>query len=1179
MAKLEELRPGVWVSGLVPDGRVEVVAVTWHGDDALEVIYRRPDAAVDSRLLSRSDEPRMSVSSEDRKWSLDADGELFKLLSEARRIQLAHLFDPYVAVEAADIEPLPHQIEAVYEEMLPRQPLRFLLADDPGAGKTIMSGLYIRELAIRGDADRVLIVAPGSLVEQWQDELWRRFQLPFDILSRDMIESARTGNPFVERNLLIARVDQLARNDDLQVKLRASEWDLVVVDEAHKMAARYYGSKLEKTKRYQVGEQLRGITRHFLLLTATPHNGKAEDFHQFLALLDPDRFTGRLRDGEVPDTSDLMRRYAKEGLLTFDGRPLFPERIARSVKYDLSPMELGLYDAVTHYVREEMDKAKAIEEGGDRRRGLVVGFALTALQRRLASSPEAIYRSLQRRRERLQKRLSELEAIADGTAPVRIAVPKGLTEADLEDFDFDDYEDTELEELEDEAIDQATAAATIPELRDEITKLATLEKLAAAVRASGADKKWEELSSILQSEEMTAPDGSKRKLIVFTEHRDTLHYLERRIRSLLGRADAVRVIHGGLRRADRRRIQDEFIHNPDVQVLVATDAAGEGVNLQRANLMVNYDLPWNPNRIEQRFGRIHRIGQKEVCHLWNLVAHNTREGAVFERLLDKIEEQRKALGDQVYDVLGDSFIDRSLRELLIEAIRYGDDPEVKARQMRVIDEEIGKRMEEVVSERALAVDVLAKTRVDEIRDMMERAKTRKLQPGFIRAFFLDAFRLLGGRITEREAGRFEITRVPAEVRSLEREAKVGAPLQAVYERVTFDKELVTVEGKPRAELLSPGHPLLTAVIDTVLERYGALLQQGSVLVDPDDPSETPRAVVYLEHTVKDGRPGEEGGRRTVSRRFQFVEIPAGGEPRDAGYAPYLDYRPASEEEKALAASALGGGWVDTALSAEARSYAIAHLAGPHYEEVKRLTAERVAKVREAVRQRLTTEIQYWDRRANEAKQKELQGKKPKGGFSSGHARRIADELAARLERRMRELDLELDLSNQPPSVVGGAVVVPEGLVRRLRGEPTPAAHAKEVEEVDRRAVAAVLAVERLLGRQPKAMPHENPGYDIESRDPETGDLYFIEVKGRIEGSDTVTVKARQVRQALNTPDRFILAVVVVPKDEAAEPTVRYVRRPFEGTELPFAAVSVTLSLRQLLDASFDPRFSSQERVH
>ncbi|MEX1093409.1 MAG: helicase-related protein [Acidimicrobiia bacterium] len=1172
MATLEDLKPESVVEGLVVGRSVTIVATTWHGTDTMEVVYRTAEGAVDNRLLSRSDEARLAIATEERHWTLDADGELFKLASEARRIELAHLFDPYVAVESANIDPLPHQIEAVYEQMLPRQPLRFLLADDPGAGKTIMSGLYIRELAIRGDAERVLVVAPGSLVEQWQDELWQRFQLPFEILSRDMVENARTGNPFVERNFLIARVDQIARNEDLQVKLRASEWDLVVVDEAHKMAARYFGSKLEKTKRYQVGEQLRGITRNLLLLTATPHNGKEEDFQQFLALLDPDRFAGRLRDGRAPDASDLMRRYVKENLLTFEGRPLFTERIARSVKYDLSPMEDGLYKAVTHYVRKEMDKAKAIEEGGDRRRGLVVGFALTALQRRLASSPEAIYRSVQRRKERLQKRLMELEAILDGSARVSVGSPKGLSEADLEDFDFDDYDDVELEQLEDEAIDQATAAATVPELRAEIAKLATLEKLAAEVRASGTDKKWEELSSILQSDAMNAPDGTKRKIIIFTEHRDTLHYLERRIRGLLGRPEAICVIHGGLRRADRRRTQDAFITNPDVQVLVATDAAGEGVNLQRANLMVNYDLPWNPNRIEQRFGRIHRIGQQQVCHLWNMVAHNTREGAVFERLLDKIEEQRKALGDQVYDVLGDSFIDRSLRELLIEAIRYGDDPEVRARQMRIIDEGIGKRLEDVVAERALAVDILGKARVGEIRDMMERAKARKLQPGFIRAFFLDAFRLLGGRITEREGGRYEITRVPSAVRSAEREAKVGSPLQSVYERVTFEKELVTIDGKPPAELLSPGHPLLTAVIDTIDDRHGALLQRGTVFVDPDDPTEIPRALVYLEHAVKDGQPGEDGGRRTVSRRYQFVEIPHGTDPIDAGYAPYLDYQPANDEQRSLLTNTLEADWITTALSTTARSHAIENLAGPHIQEVRRITEDRVARVRAAVTDRLTSEINYWDARAADAKAKEHQGKKPKGGFTSGHARNIADDLQSRLERRNRQLDQELDLSNQPPTVVGGAIVIPQGLLDRLTGERTqpPHTYAKDVEEVDQRAVAAVLAAERALKREPQEMPHHNPGYDIESRDPATGDLYFIEVKGRIEGSDTVTVKARQVRQAQNTPDRFILALVSVPEDRDADPTVRYLLRPFPDTELPFAAVSINLSLPKLLAAAVEP---------
>ncbi|HED65256.1 MAG TPA: DUF3883 domain-containing protein [Planctomycetes bacterium] len=1174
MGKLEDLAPGSQVDGVVSGQPVTVVAVDWHGPDTVAIVFRTPDGRVDERLVSRTDEEQLSVRSATEPLPLDADGDLFKLASEARRIELAHLFDPYLAVDTADIDPLPHQIEAVYEKLLPRSPLRFLLADDPGAGKTIMSGLYIRELTIRGDARRVLVVAPGSLVEQWQDELWQRFRLPFDILSRDMVESARTGNPFTERNFLIARIDQLARNEDLQAKLENSTWDLVIVDEAHKMAARRFGAKLYKTKRYQVGELLRGLTRNLLLLTATPHNGKEEDFQQFLALLDPDRFGGRVPIS-TDDLSDVMRRYVKEKLLTFDGRPLFPERIAQSVKYRLSEREKALYELVSRYVREEMDKAKAIEEGGDRSRALVVGFALTALQRRLASSPEAIYRSLIRRRDRLRERLRELEAIIDRTAPIVAPPPGSLSGVDFDDFDFDDFEDTELEELEDEAIDEATAAATIPELRAEIDRLGELIDLADAVRSSGADRKWQELAAILQSEAMVDDEGRRRKLIVFTEYRDTLHYLETRIRSLLGRPGAVVAIHGGLNREARRRAQTAFVKDPTVEVLVATDAAGEGVNLQRANLMVNYDLPWNPNRIEQRFGRIHRIGQTEVCHLWNLVAVDTREGAVFERLLDKIEEQRKALGDQVYDVLGDSFIETSLRQLLVEAIRYGHDPEVKARQERVIDEDIGKRLREVVEERALAVDLLGAGKVAEIRDRMERAKARKLQPGFIEAFFLDAFRRLGGRIVEREAGRFEITRVPSAVRSRDLTARMAGPIHDRYERVTFETELITVDGKPPADLLAPGHPLLDAVVELIGERHGTLLRRGAVLVDPDDPSEDLRVLVYLEHSIEDGRPGVDGGRRVVSRRFQFVEVRPDGTANDAGDAPYLDYRPLTPEERNLVEEAIDPSWVTDAATRQARDHAIIHLATPHFEEVQAITRARVERVRKAVEEHLTAEIRYWDERAADAKERELHGKQPKGGFSSGHARAIADELEARLERRRRELDAELHLSSRPPVVVGAAVVVPQGLLARLTGEAGPSLHAGDVAEVDRRAVDAVLATERALGRQPVEMAHHNPGYDIESRDPETGDLFFIEVKGRLEGAETITVKARQVRQAQNTPDRFILALVVVPEDRQADPAVHYVLHPFQGAELPFAAVSITLSLPDLIAQSVDPGLSTR----
>src|ERR1019366_3522977 len=535
------------------------------------------------------------------------------------------------------VDPLPHQITAVYEAMLPRQPLRFLLADDPGAGKTIMAGLFIKELIARGDLQRCLVVCPGSLAEQWQDELYRRFQLSFEILTNEKLEAARTGNWFLENNLVIARLDKLSRNEDVQQKLQAPDfqWDLVVCDEAHKLSATVFGGEIKYTKRYRLGQKLSGLTRHLLLMTATPHNGKEADFQLFLALLDGDRFEGRFRDGvHQIDVSDVMRRMVKESLLKFDGTPLFPERIAYTVPYKLSDAEAQLYKEVTDYVREEFNRAEAL--ANDKRAG-TVGFALTILQRRLASSPEAIYQSLRRRSERLEKRLRELDLLQRGAAAEAIAAAAPALDAeDVE--DLEDAPDNEVQAVEEEILDQATAARTIDELKAEIATLGRLESLALAVRRSGKDRKWKELASLLgeiftpPTNATHAPDEDSaisastiprpkpsplQKLVVFTEHRDTLSYLEKNVTTLLGRAEAVVVIHGGMGREERMKAQESFKHDPEVKVLLATDAAGEGINLQRAHLMVNYDLPWNPNRIEQRFGRIHRIGQTEVCHLWN----------------------------------------------------------------------------------------------------------------------------------------------------------------------------------------------------------------------------------------------------------------------------------------------------------------------------------------------------------------------------------------------------------------------------------------------------------------------------------------------------------------------------------------------------------------------------------
>ncbi|MBU1696895.1 MAG: DEAD/DEAH box helicase, partial [Proteobacteria bacterium] len=629
MIRLEDLKPSAALRGLLPDCLVTVVNIQWYGSEALELTYKTPNGRVANELVYRSDEPRLDLVEQGRPWSFDGDGAMFRLVSEALRIHLAHLFDPVLAVHTSLVDPLPHQITAVYGEMLPRQPLRFLLADDPGAGKTIMAGLLIKELIARGDLQRCLIVCPGSLAEQWQDELYRRFALPFEILTNDKLEAARTGNWFLETNLIIARLDKLSRNEDVQQKLQAPDcqWDLIVCDEAHKMSATVFGNEAKYTKRYRLGQLLATLTRHFLLMTATPHNGKEIDFQLFMALLDGDRFEGRFRDGvHSADVSDLMRRMVKENLLKFDGTPLFPERIAYTVPYKLSAEEAGLYKAVTNYVREEFNRAEALENG---KRAGTIGFALTILQRRLASSPEAIHQSLRRRRERLESRLRELEVLQrdDRIEAILSSLLPFLDTEDIE--DIEDAPDNEIEITEGEILDQATAARSLKELKAEIETLKNLESLALKVRNCGTDTKWRQLASLLNEifttrftddsvAENVKPYGAgpipphkssvHQKLVIFTEHRDTLNYLETRITILLGRKSAVVVIHGAIGREDRLKIQEAFRHDPEVQVLLATDAAGEGINLQRAHLMVNYDLPWNPNRIEQRFGRIHRIG-------------------------------------------------------------------------------------------------------------------------------------------------------------------------------------------------------------------------------------------------------------------------------------------------------------------------------------------------------------------------------------------------------------------------------------------------------------------------------------------------------------------------------------------------------------------------------------------
>jgi SNF2 family DNA or RNA helicase len=1164
-----------------------VVEITWHGDAAVDLVYRRADGQLGSQLLYRHDEPNLALVQPRRTWRFEADGQLFRLIAEAYRIHLAHLFDPVLAVHTSIIEPLPHQITAVYGEMLTRQPLRYLLADDPGAGKTIMAGLLIKELIVRGDVRRCLICVPGNLAPQWQDELWFKFQNRFEIITRETIAASVSGNPFLEKELIIVRLDQLARDDDLKEKLRRSEWDLVIVDEAHKMSAHFWGGDLEETKRYKLGKLLGSIARHFLLMTATPHNGKEEDFQLFLALLDQDRFEGRFREGvhEV-DIADLMRRMVKEELRRFDGRPLFPERRAYTVSYPLSPAEAQLYDAVTGYVREEFNRAESL--GDDKRRG-TVGFALTILQRRLASSPEAIYQSLKRRRERLEKRLEEVKA-GQRQPPPRLPLlgggartpppagglpsPAGGIEgglpfpylSDEELADLDDALAEEVESLEEEIIDNATAAMTIAELAAEIQTLERLERLAYRLRHGGADRKWEELATILQDDErMVDSSGQRRKLVLFTEHRDTLTYLWERISTLFGREDILVNIHGSVPREQRRAVEDRFRNDPDVYFLLATDAAGEGINLQRAHLMINYDLPWNPNRLEQRFGRIHRIGQQEVCHLWNLVAGQTREGYVYERLLRKLEAESQALGGKVFDVLGaDLFQQTPLRQLLLEAIRYGDRPEVRAKLEQAVDDAVDEpRLRELLDKRSLVTDTLDLSQIIRVREEMERYAARRLQPHYIKSFFGQAFERLGGSLREREPGRYRISYVPARLRQRAKELGTVVPVWEQYDRVCFDKALISPPGQPQADFICPGHPLLNTVIQLLLDQHQAALREGAVLIDETDPGQALRVLFFLLQNIQDARPGRGGDKRVIAQEVHFVEINAAGEIRRGGYAPYLDYRPATPEELAQLKPALAADWLaGPALEQQVQNYAIQQLVPRHLAEVKARREALIDKTLAAVHERLTKEINYWDKRAAELRQQEKEGK-INVRLNADLAQRRADDLSARLARRKEELAQERQISATSPVVIGGAVVVPLGL---LLGERTPA------ELLDRRiteaiAMQAVLQAETALGHDPRDVSRENLGYDLESHDPRSGRLRFIEVKGRRAGAETVTVTHNEIMRAFNAPEQFILALVEVADGQAQPP--RYVRRPFEREPDAYVA-SVNYKLPELLARSETP---------
>ncbi len=775
-------------------------------------------------ILSVDDFKKIDVLSE-RVVGFSGDSEAFFLFTEAHRIRNAFQFDPLYAVNVSQVDPLPHQIEAVYNYILKNPRIRFLLADDPGAGKTIMAGLLLKELKYRGLVNRVLNIVPGHLKDQWMRELKDKFHEHFEIVDRNTMNARWGQNVWQEQNQIITSMD-FAKQEDVMFSLKDTRWDLVIVDEAHKMSAYQYGEKTKKTGRYKLGELISNNTDFLLFLTATPHRGDPDNFRLFLDLLEPGFFANNemLMESISNKDNPLFLRRLKEDLKNFDGTPIFPPREIHTIKYYLSDDEKKLYNAVTRYVELHFNKALAKEKRN-------VAFAMTILQRRLASSVRAIRRSLERRKKRLEELYEKGQLVQEGVS---------YTEEYL-----DDLEESERWRREEELLEKLSSAETLDELKEEIEKLGELIVLARETEKKEIETKLTQLKKVIDSEHLRE---SKTKLLIFTESRDTLEYLVEKIKKW---GFSVTCIHGRMNLDNR--IKAEAMFRNEAQIMVATEAAGEGINLQFCWLMVNYDIPWNPNRLEQRMGRVHRYGQQHEVHIYNLVAVDTKEGRILERLFAKLQLMKEQLGDRVFDVIGDVLPGKSLKDLILDAIANKRTMEDILKDFeRVPDEEMIQRVKEA------SMEALATKHIDLSRILGEEriAKENRLIPEYIEEFFRKAAEWLGIKMTEVEEKIWKINTVPFEIRNQPYDFKLKfGMVNRSYANVSFDK---TVAFKQSVEFVAMGHPLMEAVIETIFTRFEDDVEQGATFIDPDGRMDG--LLWFLETEIRDGA-GKIAGRR------------------------------------------------------------------------------------------------------------------------------------------------------------------------------------------------------------------------------------------------------------------------------------------------------------------------------
>lgn len=1092
MSPAPAVRPGSIVRGPTLPEPVEVLAVVPLGD-SLKVIGRGLSTGLThDPVLTPEQLARLTVSANAEPF--DGDARLFRLGVEAHRLGLAFEYDPFFSLSIARVDPLPHQLEAVYDYFLRLPRIRFLLADDPGAGKTIMAGLLLKELKARGLIRRTLIVTPANLTFQWQRELADKFREKFDIIRGDVLRANYGQNPWQERDQVITSLSWVSVIEDARDSLLRSRWDLVIVDEAHKMSA-YADDR--KTLAYRLGEALARMTDHYLLLTATPHKGDPDHFRRFLALLDADVYGSiqslqhALREHEAP----FYLRRTKEALVNFPHpdtgavRKLFTRREVRTAAFDLDGEELDFYDELTRYV-EDQSMAAARDESA---RGRAVGFTMALLQRRMASSVYAVRRSLERMRARREKILEDPEAYR------REQIERRVPE------DFDELTEEEQQRLVGQ-LEAEVLSADPAVLRDEIARLTRLIDQARTLEGRDAHSKLNELRAVL-TEQGLFRDPNMR-LLLFTEHKDTLDYLagDARDGRPLGKLRewglTLTQIHGGMKIGDRdtpgSRIHAEREFKESAQVLVATEAAGEGINLQFCWLMINFDIPWNPVRLEQRVGRIHRYGQEHDCLVVNFVAQNTREGRVLQKLLDRLREIRRELGTvQVFDVVGEVFPSNLLEKLFRDMYaRLTDEHKIQDRIVR----DVSPVRFRAITESALEGLAKKELNLSAIVGKSAEAKERRLVPEVIEQFFLGAAPEAGlqPRPLSPASHAYRLGKVPRNLLPVgdRQEARFGR-LGREYGKIAFDKAVLATD--PTLEWVTPGHPLFEAVRTDVLERVGDHLRRGAVFFDLH--RERPAVLDVFAASIKDG------AGHTLHRRLFVVETAAAGEM--ALHEPTIlhDVTPAP------AGTPAGDGMpvpdrhpVEQFLYERALKPWVARSSETRLREVERVARHVEISLNALIDRQQLQLAEFLNRQVTGQTVPGLDG-------LVAQAEQHLDELNNRREVRQRELELERHCAIADITHIGRAKVLPHP--ERTTPQLAPMVRDDEVERI---AVAEAIRYEQSRGWVVESVEAENRGFDLISRKPHPEDpktfieVRFIEVKGRA-GVGVVALSENEYRTA------------------------------------------------------------------